>query len=381
MTPAPVPPKRIDMHTHVGLLGDLWPQWGGLSPYFRRQLTYKVFLLYARIPEHLVSDRVLRERTEETITECGLDQVVCLALDPPYDEAGHRRQDRAHLWVDNDYVVDLQRTVGSKVLLGASVHPYDAQFEDRVRRVVDQGAVLLKWLPSAQNIQLADERVRRALRFLATARGPGRPLPLLLHVGPEYAIPPYDPHTPSYDFLSWSFWDRLRNGLRSRDTRWYTPQVAGIRETFRQALDAGAVTILAHAGTPYFAGGWLGALFEHSDFDVVSGWLRRVPTAANGRCYADVSAFATPFRKSYFPAVAHLPRDRVVYGSDFPTPVFELSADLGEMLEDFRAVLECHLERIIVPQDNLLDVHQRECRFAFGAHPMFTNFATLLDSG
>jgi hypothetical protein len=31
------------------------------------------------------------------------------------------------------------------------------------------------------------------------------------------------------------------------------------------------------------------------------------------------------------------------------------------------------LERIVVPQDNLLDVNRRELKHAFGEHPMFRN--------
>jgi predicted TIM-barrel fold metal-dependent hydrolase len=379
VTGTPAVPKRIDMHAHVGLLGDRWPHWGKLSAYYKQQLTYRVFLLYARIPEDMVSDRLLRERTEETLSECGLDHVVCLALDPPYDDSGARREDRAHVWVDNDYVLALRQTLGPKVLLGASVHPYDPRFEERVRRLVDSGAVLLKWLPSAQNIRLADPRVRKALQVLAHANGPGKPLPLLLHVGAEYAIPPYDPRIASYDFLSWSVWDRLRNQLRPRRSRLQTPEVAAVHATIAEAIDAGAVIIMAHVGAPYFASGVLGGMVEHSDFRAVSAWLQRPPSQAGGRCYADVSAFATPFRRTYFKDVARLPKDRLVYGSDFPTPVFELSADLGEMLSDFRAILDGRLERVLVPQDNLLDVHERELRFAFGAHPMFTNFASLTD--
>ena len=144
------------------------------------------------------------------------DYVVGLALDPVYDQSGQRREDLSHMWVDNDYVLDLRTSLGDKVLLGASVHPYDKEFEARVRQYVEAGAVLLKWLPSSQQIDLGDERVRRRLQFLATVRD-GAPLPVLLHVGPEYAIPSMDPGAAGYDCLSWNWWDGVKNRFRGDD--------------------------------------------------------------------------------------------------------------------------------------------------------------------
>jgi hypothetical protein len=366
-------PKRVDMHCHVGVLGDEHPEWGRLSDWYRKQITYRVFLMYGRIKEDMVCDRTLREATERALSECSLDHVVCLALDPVYDESGSRQESRSHVWVDNDYVLDLRRTVGDKVLLGASVHPYDAEFENRVKKYVDSGAVLLKWLPSAQQISLADSRVRNRLEFLATAGTGGKPLPLLLHVGPEYAIPSTDSRTHTYDWLSWTFWDKLANFLRF-GKRWHTPDVDSAHANMQAGLDAGASIIFAHCGLPYFAGrGPLRHLLEHSDLKVVRDYLEEYHPGANkkGTTYADVSACATPFRRTYFKQIKRLPADALLTGSDFPTPVFELSADLKEVWTDFRAVMAGQLDRVFIPQDNLLDVNYRELSNAFQGHAMF----------
>jgi hypothetical protein len=370
--------KVIDMHCHVGLLGDQHPQWGGMSPWYRRQLVYRVFLFYGRLDPDQVSDRTLRRATEEAIGESSVDHVVCLALDPVYDRSGRRREDRSHLWVDNDYVLDLQRSLGDKVLLGASVHPYDPDFRRRVETCVERGAVLLKWLPSAQQIDLADTRVRDALVFLASARD-GQPLPLLLHIGPEYAIPSSDPRTSSYDYLSWSRWDELRNRFRGAG-QWHRPRVDEIEANLKAGLGQGAVIIFAHCGLAYYAPRWLKQILEHSEFETVCRYLAEFPATAveGGRCYADVSACVTPFRRSYYPAIKQLPAHSLVFGSDFPTPVFELSAGAEEVMADFRAVLDGHLDRVVVPQDNLIDVNYKELRHFFGDHPLFTNFASLL---
>jgi hypothetical protein len=243
---------------------------------------------------------------------------------------------------------------------------------------VDEGAVLLKWLPSAQRIDLADERVKKALVFLAKARDDG-PLPLLLHVGPEYAIPSPDRRTSSYDFLTWTWWDRARNSLRISE-KWHRPQPGKIEENLRGGLQEGAVIIFAHCGLPYYAPNWLAQVVEHSDFGTVRRYLQDFPAdgSAGGRCYADVSAFVTPFRSNYFDAIRELPTESLLFGSDFPTPVFELSAGASEVWEDFQAVLGGELDRIIVPEGSLIEANYQELKKIFREHPMFTNFGTLL---
>ncbi len=382
--PPSTPFSVIDIHFHVGLRGDSQPCRGQVSAYMQQQLAFKIFLLYARIDPKRVNDRTLREATERILGSFQLvKQVVCLALDPVYEAgSGKRREDLSHMWVDNQYVVELCNTFSHerRVLFGASVHPYDPEFESRVKDCVAQGAVLLKWLPSAQGIDLTDARVARALKVLATARG-GKPLPLLLHVGPEYAIPPMSRHTVTYDFLSWSGWDRLGNALLFGGQR-HVPEVGAIRRTLRTALDDGAILILAHCGLPYFASGVLQKVLEHSDFGAVRELLRHNPATPKenyaGCCLVDVSACCTPFRQAYFPDIATLPGDYVLFGSDCPTPVFELSADRKEVLEDMKAVLAGECDRIIVPENNLIDVNYRELYRFFPGHPMFTNFSRLL---
>ena len=375
---SPESKKVVDVHCHVGLLGDQHSSWGRMSDWYTRQIVYKIFLVYGRMDAEDVSDRTLREATERAIDESKVDHVVCLALDPVYERGGHRREDLSHMWVDNDYILDLRQSLGEKVLLGASVHPYDREFESRVTKYVEEGAALLKWLPSAQQIDLADDRVKDALIFLATARD-GAPLPLLLHIGPEYAIPSSDPRTSSYDYLTWTWHDELRNTLRGSQ-RWHRPDTKKIQSNLTAGLGAGAVVIFAHCGLPYYAPNRFRQLLEHSEFKTVSRYLHDFPAdaAEGGRCYADVSACVTPFRRTYFEAIQRLPPQSLLFGSDFPTPVFELSADIGEMMEDFAAVLGGQWERVVVPEDNLIDVTYDELQHFFPGHPMFTNFDALM---
>jgi len=301
-----------------------------------------------------------------------------LALDPVYDPGGVKRECLSEVWVSNEYILELQQSIGDKVLFGASVHPYDPNFKARVAECVQKGAVLLKWLPSAQQFDLADPRVRDALTYLATARD-GAPLPLLLHCGVEYAIESSDRRTSSYDYLTWTWWDQLTNSLRFSQ-KWHRPDTKGVEENLKAGLAEGAVIIFAHCGLPYYVPRGLGQVLEHSEFETVCRYLHEFPADApeGGRCYADVSACVTPFRRTYFEDIRKLPPQSLLFGSDFPTPVFELSPDGEEVWEDFKAVLDGHWERIAVPQDNLLDVNLKELERFFRGHPMFTNFDNLL---
>jgi predicted TIM-barrel fold metal-dependent hydrolase len=365
------------MHFHVGLRGDQHPQWGHISERMRAMWPrYDIFLLYAGIEKGADVDASLERRTLEVIDSCRhVDRVVCLALDHVWDRSGAPRLDRTDFWVANDYVLHLRELRPGKVLYGASVHPYRSDFRERVRDAVANKAVFLKWLPSAQQFSLADTAVRDALKFLATARD-GGPLPLLLHTGVEYAVPTTDERTRPYDYLSWGFWDRFWNLWRRQ--RWYAPRIPEVLRSLDEALTEGAVIIMAHAGLPYFAAH--ASLFEHDDFPVVRRYLRRTTTGqtGKGRVYADLSACATPFRKGYYKEFSKLPPDLLLFGSDFPTPAFELSADLREAWRDFNSVLKGDVSRIVVPQHNLIDVNYRELDHFFPGHAMFTNFDRFL---
>ena len=365
----------IDVHMHVGLKGDTMGDLGHFSEEYQQNLVYKIFLLYARIKEEDVTDAHLKEKTIELIDHSGVDKVVCLALDHVYDTRGHPLPSKSHLWVSNRYIVDhLVQELPDRILYGASVHPYDPNFEARLAKCVDEGAVLMKWLPSAQQFDLAQDKVRDAMIAMAAAKPGGNPLPLLLHVGPEYAIHSTDERTRSYDFLSWTFMDEMANFFRFKN-KWHKPDEKKIHENLRAAVEAGAVIVFAHCGLPYYFAGILAKIMEHSDFKTVKKYLLHTKNATNtGKCYADISAICTPFRKAYFKKIKKLPPGSLIYGSDIPTPIFELSAGLDENWRDFKAILKGDFSRIAVPQDNLLDVNLSEMKNLFPGHEMFSNF-------
>jgi hypothetical protein len=122
------------------------------------------------------------------------------------------------------------------------------------------------------------------------------------------------------------------------------------------------------------------AFLEHSDFPVVKRYLEQnKKNLYPGKCYTDISALSTPFRKEYFDDIRKLPPEYLIYGSDYPTPVFEIYSNEKENMSDFKAMIDGHLERIVVPEDNLLDVNYKMLHQAFPGHPLFTNFSKLIE--
>jgi len=85
-------------------------------------------------------------------------------------------------------------------------------------------------------------------------------------------------------------------------------------------------------------------------------------------------------RVPYHDRVKKLPPERVIMGSDFPTPVLELSAGPDEWWKDLKAIItKGEYHRFIVPDGNLLDVNVRELKRIFSDHAMFTNFNKLME--
>jgi mannonate dehydratase len=66
----------------------------------------------------------------------------------------------------------------------ASIHPYATDALERLERAIAEGALAIKWLPSAMNIDPRDARCRPFYDRLARAR-----LPLVVHFGEEQAVP------------------------------------------------------------------------------------------------------------------------------------------------------------------------------------------------
>ena len=126
----------IDCHVHV--CGDT-PGHGLVSPRLRKSLTFRFMRWRLGLtPENGEAiERDVESRLVETIagTE-GLEAAVVLAFDAVYDAEGRFDQANTHLYVTNDYVFELTRK-HSKMLFGASIHPYRKDAISELERCVE----------------------------------------------------------------------------------------------------------------------------------------------------------------------------------------------------------------------------------------------------
>lgn len=222
-------------------------------------------------------DMALQRRVLTWIGESQVDRVVLLALDGVFTRDGHADLERTQIIVGNDFVARL--TAGSpKALLGASIHPYRRDARAELDRVVERGACLIKWLPSAQNIAPDDPL---CIPFYERMAHHG--IPLLTHTGIEHTLPVF--------------------GNALNDPQRLVP-----------ALERGVTVIAAHCGTRMY-------LHERSHFGPWRGMARKYPTF-----YGDLSAFGLPVHGQPMRRILGDPvlLSKVVHGSDFPTPSMPL---------------------------------------------------------
>jgi predicted TIM-barrel fold metal-dependent hydrolase len=151
---------------------------------------------------------------------------------------------------------------------------------EEVHRCADAGAVLVKILPNTQRFDPADPRFLPFYRALAQCR-----LPLLSHVGYEFGLPGRD-------------------------------QAMGDPVRLRLALDEGVTVIAAHAcsyGLMVYER-YLPALLDLA--------------ARYRQFYADISALTMPHRFGMLLRLRHHPElhDRLLFGTDYPLPVFHVAA-------------------------------------------------------
>lgn len=231
------------------------------------------------------------------------------AFDHALDDRGAERPEWTTFHVPNEYAARIASEHPGRLQWVASVHPYREDAVERLDAARQAGAVACKWLPSAMNIALDDQRCRRVYDRLA-----GWKMPLIVHCGEERAVPGAGR-------------DELGNPL-----------------LVRHPLRHGVRVVMAHAAS-------LG-----SAADTDSGSRRRVPafdlferlmgeSDAPGRLLGDLSAlFQANRRPEVWQAVLRHEQwhERLLHGSDYPLPglmpLFDLRALVRAGLLDAAAV-------------------------------------------
>jgi predicted TIM-barrel fold metal-dependent hydrolase len=274
--------RLIDCHVHLAALPD---RNNGcyISPRMLKSPLFR-FLLWKHDLSPQDPGQANRKYLDDLLNELRASrlvrQAVLLGMDGVYDEAGRLDRPRTEFLVANDYVFHTVRAHPDHLLGGPSINPQRRDAVEEVHRCADAGAVLVKVLPNSQGFDPADRRYRPFYRALAE-----RNLPLLSHVGYELS-------------------------LTSRD------QSLGDPDRLRTALDEGVTVIAAHACS-------YGLMVYERFFPT----FRRL-CATYPHFYADISSLTQPHRlKMLLLLRRHLElHDRLLFGTDYPLPVFHLPA-------------------------------------------------------
>jgi predicted TIM-barrel fold metal-dependent hydrolase len=271
----------IDCHVHVSACT---PGHGCLSPTMRKGATFRFMRWKFSLPEYgtecerFIEDLLARSLGQTEQVDAG----VVLAFDGVYDRDGRLDEAGTHLYVTNDYVIELCRR-HPRMLFGCSVNPYRKDAIAEIERCVAAGAVLLKWLPIVQDFNPADPRCFPVYECLAHHK-----LPLLSHTGGEKSLPVRD--------------------LSVADPMLLLP-----------ALERGVTVIAAHCGTR--------SAFSEPDY--LPQFMRLARQFEH--CYGDTAALCLPTRSYAFPTVLadRVVREKLVHGSDWPIPALPPVTQLG----------------------------------------------------
>ena len=269
--------QGIDVHMHLAGTGcchsGCW-----MSPSFRRRHTFQALRLLHGISNRTLAttaDRDWADRLARTVRQSTVEQGVALGFDGVYDPTGGRFDTgRSQLIVPPSWVFQICRE-RPELLPGPSINPYREDALTLLAYCIDQGAVLIKWLPAAQGIDPLDARIADFYRLLAASG-----IPLLIHMGGE------------------------------RTFRTVTDEFNHVSR-LKRPLDAGIKVICAHTATRVLGTG------EPDQTADLKALLTAYPNL-----YVDNSGLCNPSRFSHLPGLA---RDeqitgRTLYGSDFPVP-------------------------------------------------------------
>jgi len=260
----------VDCHVHISAFTGEGHGW--LSQKLQNSIAFR-FMRW-RLSLHgsdEQTERDLEAALTRVIEESDLDAAVVLAFDAVYDREGRRDDANTHLYVTNDYVLEL-RARHPKMLFGASVNPYRRDAIAELERCAKAGAALVKWLPIVQGFDPSDALCIPFYEALAHHK-----LPLLCHTGGEQSLP------------------RI-------DDRYADP------ELLREALKRGVTVIAAHCGTRSRPG----------QPDYVPAFVRLCHEFEN--LYGDTAALNLPTRSYAYKTILNDPlvRERIVHGSDWP---------------------------------------------------------------
>jgi predicted TIM-barrel fold metal-dependent hydrolase len=268
---------KIDVHLNLAGAGT---QNSGcwLSANFKSRYTFQLLKVLYGISNRQIDstiDNDWADMIEHLVTISQVDYGVVLGFDWIYDRSS-REIDRSktQMMVPDSWVFHVCST-RKGLLPGPGVHPHRIDAIEALNDVIRRGAVLIKWLPPAQNIDVASPDLEEFYEVVAKAG-----LPLLIHTGGERTFKSFD-------------------------------KTLGDVRKLRYPLTKGVKIIAAHTATKITAS---------SDPDQIQELIQLLEEFPN--LWVDNSGICNPGRFLNLPKIAANPliRSRTLYGSDWPIP-------------------------------------------------------------
>ena len=274
LPPEPLPDNIVDLHVHCAGTG-AGESGCFVAPAMRDSFKTRFYVNALGVSIEEIEEKgdafVLQKISQRLAESETVRSAVVLALDGVVGPDGTLDLERTQVYIPNEFVARETQKYAN-LFFGASVNPERADALDRLARVKQQGAVLVKWLPSIQRFDPADPRFAPFYRGLAELG-----LPLLCHTGEEHSFTSAD-------------------------------QSLGDPARLELALQQGVTVIAAHAATTGANGG-------EPNLKRLLRLMARYPNL-----YADISSLTQLNKVGHLEEVlrASETRGRLVYGSDFP---------------------------------------------------------------
>lgn len=285
----------IDCHVHLAALQD---RANGcyISPRMLNSAIFRFLGWQQELPLEDVTrsnQKYVQTLLSELRESRYIDKAVILGLDGVYDESGKLDMEKTEFLIGNDYVLRVAREHQHEFLPGVSINPQRRDAIEELDRCVEAGAKLVKVLPNTQGFDPANRRYLPFYRRLARHK-----IPFLSHVGYEIVLTGQD-------------------------------QSAGDPNKLRLALEEGVTVIAAH--------GCSNGLVAYEPY--YRTLLDLVQRYAN--FFADVSALTLPNRFGMLWRLQRHPEvhARLLFGTDYPLPVFHWPCWGRIWLRDFRTII------------------------------------------
>ena len=183
-------PKRVlDTHVHVVGLGrggsgcEVGPRLQSvLNP--MEYMKFSIYLAASGVTDLDEADQQYVARLTALVkSQSPHGRALLFAFDRAHDEQGNPLPDQSEFYTPNEYVLGLAAAAPDLFVPVASVHPYRADAIATLEAAVNRGAVAVKWLPNAMNIDPSSPKCDAFYDALAKLG-----VTLITHAGEEKAV-------------------------------------------------------------------------------------------------------------------------------------------------------------------------------------------------